>query len=148
MCLVINIACPCGHDGDRGATLPCPKAFAKDSRAKNRVHSTKILNNHYDTCAACRQWCASGDDQGPPWLECDDRDCEVERGMYQVFCKDTITQKGCRYCCEDCYGPDCVIHPGAGPILQETSARSEKRAISGKQGTAGAGRRLGRAVSW
>lgn len=126
MCLVIYKKCPCGNTDQRGATLPCEKAFVEDNKGRNREHRRMLLETHLNRCEDCWTWRESDKDRGLPMPDCNHRLFALQDGMYQVFCSNVIKIQKEKYCCEDCCGRRCKI----APRLQRTTADSEKSAIA------------------
>lgn len=127
MCLVIIPICPCGYDGQRGATLPCVKAFAHDRKFRYRLHKRELWHKHFDKCTGCWTWWQYSKLRGVPTPACGAREWDFQEGEYQVFCHRVCKRKQAVSCCEDCSGPQCRIGSGMGTIMQETSATATSR---------------------
>lgn len=127
MCVVIIPICPCGDDGQLGATLPCIKAFSADRKFRHRLHNRELWHRHFDKCEDCWTWWESEQLRGAPTPACTAREFEFQEGKYQVFCHWVYKKVKFESCCEDCGGPHCRTGPGAGVVLQETSAAPSRR---------------------
>lgn len=134
MCVAIIPICPCGDDGQLGATLPCIKAFAADRKFRYRAHHQELWHRHFDKCDDCWTWWESEQLRGVPTPACTAREYDFQEAKYLVFCRWVYKKVKIESCCEDCCGPNCRTGSGKGTVLQETSAAPSSQSTTSTNG--------------